>query len=57
MHIFTISAWSDKFKDLFFKSTNRLQISNVIIELIPLNKSEWKRNTIAHVVGRYVKEL
>ena len=57
MHIFTISAWSDKFKDLFFKSTNRLQISNVIIELIPLNKSEWKRNTFAHVVGRYVKEL
>ena len=35
MHIKrTIRTWSDKFKDLFFKSTNRFRISNIIIELI-----------------------
>ena len=44
MHIKrTIRTWSDKFKDLFFKSTNRFRISNIIIELIPLNNSGWKK--------------
>ena len=42
----TIRTWSDKFKDLFFKSTNRFQISNIIIELIPLNNSEWKKRVL-----------
>ena len=37
----TIRTWSDKFKDLFFKSTNRFGISNIIIKLIPLNNSGW----------------
>ena len=39
----TIRTWSEKFKDLFFKSSNRFRIWNVIIELIPLNNSEWKK--------------
>ena len=44
MHIKrTIKTWSDRFKDLFFKSTNRFQISNIIIEFIPLNNSGWKK--------------
>ena len=44
MHIKrTIRSWSDKFKDLFFKSTNRFQILNIIIELIPLNNIGWKK--------------
>ena len=29
-----IRTWSDEFKDLFFKSTNRFRISKIIIELI-----------------------
>ena len=34
MHIKrTIRTWSDEFKDLFLKSTNRFRISNIIIEL------------------------
>ena len=41
MHIKrTVRTWFDKFNDLFFKSTNQFQISNIIIKLIPLNKSE-----------------
>ena len=44
MHIKrTIRTWCDKLKDLFFKSTNRFRISNIIIELIPLNNSGWKK--------------
>ena len=44
MHIKrAIGTWSDKFKGLFFKSTNRFRISNIIIELIPLNNSGWKK--------------
>ena len=44
MHIKrAIGTWSDKFKDLFFKSTNRFRISNIIIELIPLNSSDWEK--------------
>ena len=39
----TIRTWFDKFKDFFFKSTNRFQIRNIIIELIPLNNSGWKK--------------
>ena len=39
----TIRTWSDEFKDLFFKSTNRFRISNIIIELTPLNNSGWKK--------------
>ena len=39
----TIRTWSDEFKDWFFKSTNRFRISNIIIELIPLNNSGSKR--------------
>ena len=44
MHIkHTIKTWSYKFKDLFFKSTNQSQILNIIVELIPLNNSGWKK--------------
>ena len=48
MHIKrTVWTWSDKFKDLFFKSTNRFRISNIIIELIPFitvdGKKEFKK--------------
>ena len=44
MHIkHTLRAWPVKFKDLFLKSTNRFRISNIIIELTPLNKSERKK--------------
>ena len=44
MHIKrTIRTWSDKFKDLFFKSTNRFRVSNIIVELIALNNSGWKK--------------
>ena len=44
MHIKrSIRTSCDKLKDLFFKSTNRFQISNIIIELIPLNNSGWKK--------------
>ena len=44
MHIKrTIRTWSDEFKDLFLKSTNRFRISNIIIELILLNNSGWKK--------------
>ena len=44
MHIKrTIRTWSNKFKDLFFKSTNQFQISNIAIELIPLNNSISKK--------------
>ena len=39
----TIKTWSDQSKDFFFKSTNRFRISNIIIELIPLNSSGWKK--------------
>ena len=40
----TIRTWSNnKFKDLFFKSTNQFQISNITIELIPLNNSISKK--------------
>ena len=35
MHIKrTIKTWSDKFKDLFFKRTNRFRFSDIIIKLI-----------------------
>ena len=45
MHIkHTLRAWSVKVKDLFLKSTNRFRISNIIIELTPLHKSEWKKS-------------
>ena len=30
-------------KILFFKSTNLFWISNIIIELIPLNNSGWEK--------------
>ena len=44
MHIKrTVRTWSDKFKDLLFKSTNRFRISNIIIKLIPLINSGWKK--------------
>ena len=44
MHIKRIiRTCSDKFKDLFFKSANRVRISNIIIELIPRNNSGWKK--------------
>ena len=44
MHIkHSIRTWSDKLKDLFFKSTNRFQISNIIIDIIPLNNNGWKK--------------
>ena len=39
----TIKACSDKFKYLFFKSTNRFRILNIIIELIPLNSNESRK--------------
>ena len=43
MHIKrTVRAWFDKFNDLFFKSTNRFRILNIIIELI-LNEDGWKK--------------
>ena len=38
----TIRTWSDKRKDLFFKSTNQYRLSNIIIELILLSNSGWK---------------
>ena len=38
MHIKRIiRTWSDKFKDLFFKSTNQFRISNIVIGLIPFH--------------------
>ena len=40
-----IGAWSDKFKDLLFKSTNGFRISNFIIALTPLNNSGWKKSS------------
>ena len=44
MHIKrTIRTCSVKPKDLFFKSTNRFRISNIIIELSPLNNSKLKK--------------
>ena len=44
MHIErTIRTWSDKFKDLFIKSTKPLRISNIIIDLVPPNNSGWKK--------------
>ena len=39
----TIRTWSDKFKDLFLKSTIRFQISNIMIKLIPVNNSGWNK--------------
>ena len=39
----TIKTWSDKFKDLLFKSTNRFQISDIVIELIELNNTGLKK--------------
>ena len=43
MHIKrTVKNWSDKFKDLVFKSTNRFRILNINNELILLNNMEWK---------------
>ena len=47
MHIKrTIRTWSDKFKDFFFKRTNRFRLSNIIIEFIPLNNSGWKKRVL-----------
>ena len=43
MHIKrTVVNWSDKFKDLLFKRTNRFRILNIINELILLNNMGWK---------------
>ena len=39
----------DKFKDLFFKSTNRFRISNIIIELISLNNDGWKKKSFGSI--------
>ena len=51
MHIKrTVRTWFDKFNDLFFKSTNQFQISNIIIKLIPLNNSEWKKRVFRIIV-------
>ena len=56
MHIkHTIETWSYKFKDLFFKSTNQSQILNIIIKLIPLNNSGWKKR-VSEVVMLNIKQ-
>ena len=44
MHIKrSIRNRSDKFMDIFVKSTNQFRISNITIKLIPRSNSGWKK--------------